>query len=193
MLGGTFDPPHLGHLLLAHEAWWQLGLDEVRLVPAREPPHKPPPRLDPERRAALVAAAVADHPGLTLSRAELDRPGPSYTVDTLEAMAAADPAAERWFVLGGDQLLGFPGWRRPERILELARLAVTVRDAEARAGLEDHAARVAPGRVDWVEMPEIGVSSSLVRARLAAGQPVRYLVPSAVEAMLRGEPPAGGG
>jgi nicotinate-nucleotide adenylyltransferase len=193
VLGGTFDPPHLGHLLLAHEAWWQLGLDEVRLVPGRQPPHKPAPRLDGERRAALVAAAVADHPALSLSRSELDRPGPSYTADTLEQMAAAEPAAERWFILGGDQLMGFSTWHRPERILELARLAITVRHPADRERLEAHAARVAPGRVDWIHMPEIGVSSSLVRARIAAGEPVRYLVPSAVEAMLRGEPPAGGG
>jgi len=165
----------------------------VLLVPSSGPPHKPPPRLTAARRAALVAAAIADHPGLGLSRLELDRPPPSYTVDTLEALAASEPDAERWFIMGGDQLTGFASWHRPERILELARLAVTVRHADDGPALARHAERAAPGCVDWIRMPEIGISSSLVRARLAAGQPVRFLVPSAVEAMLSEEPPDGGG
>jgi nicotinate-nucleotide adenylyltransferase len=180
-------------VLLAHEAWWQLELDRVLLVPSCGPPHKPAPRWSPGRRAALVQAAIGDHPGLALSRLELDRPAPCYTAETLEALAAAEPDAERWFVMGGDQLAGFGSWHRPERVLELARLAVTVRHAEDGEALARYAERIAPGRVDWIRMPEIGISSSLVRARLEAGQPVRYLVPSAVEAMLRGEPPDGGG
>lgn len=185
VLGGTFDPPHIGHLIVASEALWQLGLDVVRLVPARIPPHKPAGGpTDSDRRAAWLAAAVADAPGLEVSRIELDREGPSYTADTLEAMAAAEPGALLWFVLGADQLAGLPGWRDPERILAAARLAVVPRAGDDARELAE---RIAPGRADVLDVPEIGVSSSMIRERLAAGLPVRYLVPPAVEESLRRE------
>src|SRR5262245_8798314 len=113
VLGGTFDPPHVGHLILAQECWWQLGLHEVRLVPAAIPPHKPGgTRFAAEDRVRMVARAVEGHPGLTVSRAELERPGPSFTVDTLERFAGDDPEAELWLVIGADQLVGLPRWRR---------------------------------------------------------------------------------
>jgi nicotinate-nucleotide adenylyltransferase len=185
VLGGSFDPPHLGHLILAQEARWQLDLDEVRLVPCRLPPHKPAPRLDPEARARLVGLAVRGGEGLVCSRAEIDRPGPSWSVDTLEEFKAGQPETELWFVLGADQLVGFPRWRAPERILELARLAVAARPGHDQAALARRAGEVAPGRVDWVEMPEVAISSTMVRERLAAGHPVRYLVPAGVEEALR--------
>jgi nicotinate-nucleotide adenylyltransferase len=159
----------------------------VRLVPALRAPHKPEPRLDAALRARLVEAAVADHPGLVLSRLELDRPAPSFTVETLQAVAEAEPGAELWFLLGADQLAGFPGWREPGRIVSLARLAVASRDGRGAAEVERLAEAVAPGRVDWVEMPPIGISSSLIRERLAAARSLRYLVPPAVEALLREE------
>jgi nicotinate-nucleotide adenylyltransferase len=159
----------------------------VRLVPALRAPHKPDPRLDAELRARLVEAATADHPGLALSRLELDRPAPSFTVDTLEALAEAEPGAELWFLLGADQLAGFPRWREPGRIVSLARLAVASRDGRGAPELERLAEEVAPGRVDWVEMPEVAISSSLIRERLAAARSLRYLVPPAVEDVLREE------
>jgi nicotinate-nucleotide adenylyltransferase len=185
VLGGTFDPPHIGHLVVACEALWQLRLDEVRLVPAHRPPHKPGVAIAPaEQRAAWLEEAVAGRPGLVVSRAELERPGPSYTADTLEAMAAAEPGVRLWFVLGADQLEGFPGWHDPERILRLARLAVVGRGgvgADALAALAD---RVAPGRADLLDVPPIGVSASMIRARMAAGVPVGHLLPGPVERAL---------
>ena len=183
VLGGTFDPPHIGHLIVASEALWQLDLDVVRLVPARTPPHKPAgAQTEPERRAAWLDAAIAGTPGLEVSRIELDREGPSYTADTLEAMAAAEPGAEIWFILGADQLAGLPGWRGPRRILAAARLAVVPRAGhDARALAEE----IAPGRADLLDVPEIGVSSSMIRDRVAAGLPVRFLVPPEVEKSLR--------
>jgi nicotinate-nucleotide adenylyltransferase len=185
VLGGTFDPPHIGHLIVASEALWQLELDVVRLVPAREPPHKPAGRQsDAGRRAAWLEAAVAGTPGLEVSRIELDREGPSYTADTLEAMAAAEPGALLWFVLGADQLAGLPGWRDPGRILAAARLAVVPRTGHDARAL---AARIAPGRADVLDVPEIDVSSSMIRERIAAGRPVRFLVPPEVEESLRRE------
>jgi nicotinate-nucleotide adenylyltransferase len=185
VLGGTFDPPHIGHVVVACEALWQLRLDEVRLVPAHRPPHKPGVAIAPaERRAAWLEEAVAGRPGLVVSRVELERGGPSYTADTLEAMAADEPGVRLWFVLGADQLEGFPGWHDPERILRLARLAVVGRggvDAAALAALAD---RVAPGRADLLDVPPIGVSASMIRARMAAGVPVGHLLPGPVERAL---------
>lgn len=188
MVGGTFDPPHIGHLIVASEARWQLGLDEVRLVPAREPPHKPDRLPAPsEARLRWLERAIGGREGLVASRAEVDRPGPSYTADTLERMAADEPGARLWFVLGSDQLEGFAGWHDPDRILRLARLAVVPRagaDAEAVRAL---AARVAPGRVDWLDVPAVAVSSTMIRARIAAGRPIAFLVPRGVEEALAEE------
>jgi nicotinate-nucleotide adenylyltransferase len=161
----------------------------VRLVPARHPPHKAGLSIAPaERRAAWLEASVADRPGLVVDRRELGRDGPSYTADTLEAMAAEAPGAlDLWFILGADQLEGFPTWSGPERILAVARLAVAARRGAAETGPRQLADRVAPGRADILAMPEIDISSSLIRARMAAGQPVGHLVPLAVEAALRRE------
>lgn len=186
LLGGTFDPPHMGHLVMASEARWQLGLDRVLLVPAAAPPHKPAgPELAADDRARLVERAIAEDPWLELSRLELERPGLSYTVDTLAAMRAAEPGAALWFILGADQLLALGTWHRPERIVELARLAVVPRGGHGREELEAAAEELAPGRVDWVLAPEIGISSSQIRRRIATGRPIRYLVPAVVEDELR--------
>jgi nicotinate (nicotinamide) nucleotide adenylyltransferase/ribosome silencing factor RsfS/YbeB/iojap len=187
VLGGTFDPPHIGHLIVASEALWQLQLDEVRLVPARVPPHKPGPHLSAESRARCLERAVAGRPGLSVSQVELEREGPSYTADTLETMAADEPGVRLWFVLGADQLAELPGWHDPQRILSAARLAAVPRAGRGRKELEALARRVAPGLVDWLEVPEIGVSSTMIRERIAGGRPVRFLVPPEVEQALAEE------
>lgn len=124
---------------------------------------------------------------MALSRVELDRAPPSFTVDTLTELTENEPDASFWFVMGADQLLGLPTWRSPERIVELARLAVVPRGSAEREELEAAADAVAPGRVDWVEMPEIGISSSLIRRRMADGRPITHLVPASVEHELRRE------
>ena len=187
MLGGTFDPPHIGHLIVAHEARWQLGLDEVRLVPARHPPHKPNGDIAPaERRADWLERAVADHEGLTVSRMELGRDGPSYTADTLRAMhgrrarhraSGSSSAPTSW--------RAFPAGASPRQILALARLAVVGRGDTSRDELAELADSVAPGRCDLLDVPLIGVSSSMIRGRIAAGEPIGHLVPPEVEAALR--------
>jgi nicotinate-nucleotide adenylyltransferase len=186
VLGGSFDPPHIGHLILAQEAWWGLGLDEVRLVPAARSPLKDRgPAFGAEARCRMVARAIEGHAALTLSRAELDRGAPSYTVDTLEGFAAAEPEAALWLVLGGDQLLDLGRWREPARIVTLARLAVAARADDDRGALRRAADALAPGRVDWIDMPRVDVSSTMVRERLRAGAPVRYLLPPGVEEVAR--------
>jgi nicotinate-nucleotide adenylyltransferase len=182
VLGSAFNPPHLGHLALAQEALWQLGLDEVVLVPTGEAPHK---RIldDPGRelRLAMTRLAAADDPRFGVSTLEVEREGPSYTYETLELLAAERGEPELVFVMGADAAVGLESWRRPERVVELARLAVArrsgVSDADIGAVLRSLGAE---GRATMLEMPQFGVSSSAVRERAAAGRPLRYLVPEAV-------------
>jgi nicotinate-nucleotide adenylyltransferase len=182
VLGGTFDPPHMGHLVLGEQARAQLGLGRVLWVPAGEPWRKPHPPVTPaEHRAAMTSAAIVDNEAFELCRLELERPGPSYSVDTLEELRARHPDDELVFIIGKDALDDLPNWRRPERLVELATLAVAV-----RAGDE---ARVAPAgldaRVEWVDMPRLDISASDLRARAAGGLSLRYLVPPSVEAYIR--------
>src|SRR5262249_58068088 len=151
-LGGSSDPPHIGHLALAEAAMAQLDLDEVRFVPTGHPPHRPDAALPPDVRAAMVARMVEERPEFVLSRAELDRPGPSYTADTVEAFAVAEPNADLWLILGADQLATFDRWHEPGRILARARIAAAAR-GEADADLVAHdAERLAPGRRDLIRM-----------------------------------------
>lgn len=181
VLGGTFDPPHIGHLVLACEALWRLRLDEVWMIPAHLPPHKPAgAHGTAAQRLGWTRALAAGHPALRVRTDELDRPGPSYTADTMEAIAAAEPDAHLWFLLGSDQLEALPTWHEPGRILAVARIGAVPRDAHEAGEVEAIGARVAPGRVDVVDAPHIGVSSTLVRERIAAGAPVRHLVPPGV-------------
>ncbi len=185
ILGGAFDPPHIGHLIIAQEAWWRLRLDRVLLVPTGQPTDKKVPAFPARERLAMVEAAVEDHPGLSASDVEIVRDGPSYTVDTLRNIAAAHPGAELWFMMGADRLPTLPRWKDPDEILRLARLAVMPRDQHGAEWIASVAADVAPGRVDVLETPVVQVSSTMVRERLAEGGPVRYLVTPAVEALLR--------
>ena len=182
ILGGTFNPPHVAHLVCAQEARAQLGLDVVRLIPVHTPPHKEADH-DPggEVRLQLCREAVADAEGLEVSRIELDRGGPSYTVDTLRAIHAEQPDDELTFIVGGDQAQGLPTWREPAEVLRLARLAVAEREGIRRA---DVRARLQPlcaaDRIAFFDMPRLDVSSSDVRRRVRDGRPVRWLVPDGV-------------
>ena len=189
MLGSAFNPPHLGHLALAQEALWQLGLDEVVLVPTGEAPHK---RIadDPGRevRMAMTRLAAADDSRFSVSALEVEREGPSYTYETLEVLARNEADTELVFVMGADAAVGLESWRSPERVVELARLAVArragVSDAEVAAVMRSLGSE---GRATMLEMPQFGVSSSAVRERAAAGRPLRYLVPEPVAALHRRE------
>lgn len=182
VLGSAFNPPHLGHLALAQEALWQLGLDEVVLVPTGEAPHK---RIldDPGRelRLAMTRLAAADDQRFVVSTLEVEREGPSYTYETLEMLAGEGGDPDLVFVMGADAAVGLESWRRPERVVELARLAVArrsgVSDADVGAVMRSLGAA---GRTTMLEMPQFGVSSSAVRERAAAERPLRYLVPEAV-------------
>lgn len=184
ILGGTFDPPHVGHVVVANEAAEQLALDRVLLVPSARPPHKPEGALiDAAVRAELVAAAVDGHPLLEMWLGEVERAGTSYTADTVEQLAAERPGAELWFILGADQLREFHRWRDPERILAVVRLAAVARRGDHP--VEAATSLPAGARVDVVHVPRIDVSSTLVRRRMAEGGSIDDLVPEAVATALK--------
>ncbi len=195
VLGGTFDPPHYGHLMLADTARAQLRLQRVLFAPAGQPPHKPKSQPSPvAHRLAMVQAALADadEPAFCLSRIDLDRPGPHYTVDALTTLRAEHPVAQIWLIVGADSLTDLPHWRDPARITALARLAVMARPGY-EPKLDYLAARLTPNdstarppdlrqRIDWLSGPSLDLSSSALRQRARQGLPLRYLTPSSVQA-----------
>ncbi len=186
LFGGTFDPIHLAHLAVAEAALDDLGLADVTFIPAGQPPHKTDRSISPAAdRAAMVAAAIADNPGFRLGTIELERDGPSYTVDTLQALtdAGVGPLA---LIIAMDSFLDLPTWREPERVLALASLVLAPRDGIEEAP-SDYLDRHLPGvRAHVVRLagPYLRLSASEVRRRAAAGRSVRYLVPDAVAAYI---------
>ena len=178
ILGGTFDPPHIGHLILAECARLQFGLDRVLFIPAGDPYRKADqPVTAAADRLAMTAAAINGNPAFVLDEREVRRTGPSYTVDTLEEIVA-EGNGRPLLLLGTDALADLPNWRQPERIAQLARIVVARRDGAAPDEQEpEH-------DYETVDMPLLRVSSSELRNRVAAGKSIRYLVPSAVEAYI---------
>jgi nicotinate-nucleotide adenylyltransferase len=183
ILGGTFNPPHLGHLICAQEAYLQLGLDRVTLIPARVPPHKPvEDEPGAEHRLELCRLAIEGDERFDVSDIEVVRDGPSYTVDTLEELHSSAPENELFLIVGGDIAAGLPGWYRPEQVLSLATLAVARRRGTSRAAVAGALRSLAGGeRARFFRMPRIGISSTMLRDRVRAGQPIKYYVPDPVE------------
>jgi nicotinate-nucleotide adenylyltransferase len=187
VIGGTFDPPHYGHLVLAENARVQLALDEVLFVPAGQPPHKPAGPVTPaHHRAAMVEAAIADNPAFALSKVDLDRPGPHYTVDMLSILSGVYPDVALFFLMGGDSLGEFASWRDPSGIVEQAELVVMKRPGW-QADIASLAEQV-PGirdRLTMLDVPYLEISGTNLRRRARAGLPIRYLVPPDVERYVR--------
>jgi nicotinate-nucleotide adenylyltransferase len=185
VMGGTFDPIHLGHLAVAEEAREVLDLERILFVPAGLPPHKPAGEVTSiEHRLAMVELAIADNRAFELSRIEVDRPGPSYTVDTLETLAAGGDRVT--VILSAETFAELPTWHEPWRLFEAARVAVAPRWGYP-APDPDWLAATFPGREDrvsYLEGPRLGVSSTALRARVAAGRSIRYLVPQPVAAYI---------
>ncbi len=189
VLGGTFDPPHYGHLVLAENARVQLRLERILFVPAGSPPHKPKrPITAVPHRLAMTAAAIADHPAFVLSQLDVQRPGPHFTVDTLALLRQAEPTATIFFLIGGDSLAQLSTWRDPVGIVRQAFLAVM-----ARPGYQPDVValeRVIPGlrdRLVWLDVPHLAITSTDLRRRIRQGLPVRYLLPPSVEEYIRRE------
>lgn len=179
--GGTFDPPHLGHLVTASDAHAALGLQRVIFIPAAQPPHKRGlPRTEARLRLEMVAAAIGGDERFEVDGLELERDGASYSIDTIETLAGRWPNAELYLLIGADQAREFAGWRAPARIAELARVVVV-----ARAG--DQPVSEMPIAAQALAVTRIDVSSSELRRRAAEGRSLRYLVPDAVREIIARE------
>jgi nicotinate-nucleotide adenylyltransferase len=174
VFGGSFDPVHLGHLLVADDVRRQMRLDRVLFVPTCHPPHKRGPMTSYRRRLALTQLAIAGEPGFELCRIEELRPGPSYTVDTLTGIRALYPGDALFLVVGSDQYREIAGWREPQLLTRLARVVVMSRPGTARPTLF---AGHDPRRVLFRAVIQVAVSAAAVRARLAKGHSVRYMLP----------------
>ncbi len=187
ILGGTFNPPHLGHLVCAQEAHSQLGLDRVLFVPARIPPHKPVEHEPgPEHRLEMCRLAVADDARFAVSDMELQREGPSFTLDTLKKLSTRTPQDELVLILGGDIAAGLTEWHEPEQVLALATVAIAERRGTPRDEVDRTLAQLPGGdRARFFAMPRIGISSTMLRRRVSAGEPIRYFAPDSVEGYIQ--------
>lgn len=184
LFGGSFDPPHIAHLIVAEVAREQAHLDAVWWIPAYRPPHKTDQHLaDAAHRLALTRAATADNPAFEVLDLELRREGVSYTVDTLADLQADYPQVDFQLIIGGDSLAGFMTWRRPDEIVRRVPLLVYPRPGYT-ADHVDVPVGLPAERVTWIEAPVVGVSSTRIRALRRAGRSVRYLVPEPVRAYL---------
>ena len=185
--GGTFDPNHYGHLLLAERCREELQLDEVWFIPAGTPPHKQGRVTTPAKaRAAMVEFAVSGFPEFKVSRIEMERTGPSYTVQTLEQLRTAAPEREVFLLMGADSIAELVTWKDPARILELSQVVAVNRAGESPDLSSLQSLLEQTGRtVHTVEMPAMGVSASEIRTRVASGKSIRFLTPRPVEMYLR--------
>ncbi len=184
VLGGTFDPVHLGHLVAAQEVMVKLRLASVIFLPAGQPWLKPQREITPgEHRVVMLRLALGSNPHFRLSTLELDRPGPSYTVDSLPVLAAEYPAGTSIvFIMGLDKLAELPRWRKPQRLLKLCSIVAVTRPGYAGFDMKKLEAAL-PGasrRIKLLDIPLIGISSSDIRERVGRGLPIRYLVPPGV-------------
>jgi nicotinate-nucleotide adenylyltransferase len=187
IFGGTFDPPHIGHLVVADQTLTQLGLDEVWFLPVGQPTHKDSNGVSPAHdRVEMSRLAIEDHSGFRLSLLDVERPAPHYSSVAIELLERQHPHNDWCFVMGADSLGDLPNWHRPHRLIELATLAVAGRPG-ARPDLSE-IERDVPGvsrRVRWVQAPLVDLSSTDLRRMANAGASLRYLVPSSVEAYIQ--------
>lgn len=187
LFGGSFDPVHFGHLLLAECCREQCALDRVWFLPAAVPPHKRGrPLSSADARAEMLDLAIGGHEGFALSRFEIERGGVSYTVDTLRHFRREEPDRELFLLMGADMLHDLPGWRESAEVCRLALPVVVRRAGEKEPNLDCLSELVSAERLDaiarhQVEMPEMGISSTEIRRRVVAGQSIRYRTPRAVE------------
>ena len=185
VFGGTFDPVHFGHLILAEQCREQGRLEEVLFVPAPRPPHKPQPIARFDQRVEMLALALAGNPTFRIDEIEKDRDGPSYTVDTLAELRRRRPGDDFWLLVGGDTIRDLHVWYEPRRLLEMAGLLVMARPGSPIPDRDELGARVGlPAgavRLKLVDAPQIDIASRDLRRRAAEGRSLRYLLPRAVE------------
>ena len=188
IFGGTFDPVHFGHLVIAESCRESLRLDQLRFIPAGDPPHKPGARLaGGHARADMLTLALSGYPEFVVDRRELKRAGPSFTVDTLSEFSVEHPSAELFFLMGADSLRDLPTWRQPERISELATIVVCNRPGIpplTHPQIVEWVGEQIAGRVVSVAIPGTDLSATDLRHRAADGRSLRFLTPRAVEAFI---------
>ncbi len=186
IFGGTFDPVHLGHLIVAEELRFRLGLERVLFLPAGRPPHKTNQEISPDRdRVLMLELAIAGNPNFAVSYLDVERPGLSYTADSLALLQEQYPDCTLYFLMGQDSLRDLPNWHDPNRIARQAILGVALRPGVV-VDIDDIIRRVpdAANRIRLVDVPLIQIASRAIRQRVRAGQPITYQVPAEVEAYI---------
>lgn len=178
ILGGTFNPPHLGHLIMANEAFYAANLDEVRFMPNFIAPHKDVAGVSAQQRLAMTRLAISGHPHFLLEDVEIESGGVSYSFDTLTKLTEREPDAEFFFIIGGDMVQGLSSWYRIDDLVKLIRFIGVERPGYHTA---------TPYPVMMIDSPELLLSSTMLRARAAADRPLTFLVPEKVEAFIRKE------
>jgi nicotinate-nucleotide adenylyltransferase len=185
IFGGTFDPVHFGHLLLAEQCRETCRLDEVWFLPSGSPPHKEGAGISAAAaRAEMLELATAGHAAFSVSRMEFERTGATFTIDTLAQLRAENPSRELFFLIGGDSLDDFPKWREPGQIAELATIVAVNRGDQPAidlAGVEAKLGEAVASRIQVVTMPGVSLSASDIRRRVRTGKSIRYMTPAAVE------------
>lgn len=182
VFGGTFDPPHLGHLILAAEARWQLGLEGVLFTLTGQPPHKTRPLTPVEDRLAMLEAAIADNPAFSISRVEIDRPGPHYAVDTMRLLAEEYPQYALVYLIGGDSLRDLPTWHHPREFLAACAALGVMRRPGARLEMDGLKAMLPSleKKLEFIDAPLLEIASREIRQRVAKGGHYRYYLPERV-------------
>ncbi|MDX8045903.1 nicotinate-nucleotide adenylyltransferase [Gracilibacillus sp. S3-1-1] len=172
LFGGTFDPPHYGHLLMAEQAHQQLNLDEVWFIPSYLPPHKSEAKTTAEDRVEMTKAAIEDNPAFKVNTIEVEREGKSYTLKTIQALKAQYPDYQFYFIIGGDMVEYLPKWHQIDQLIQL----ITFIGVDRPGSSTKHV--VYP--VEMIEMPSLDISSTMIRERISAGQSIKYLTPKEV-------------
>lgn len=184
IMGGTFNPIHFGHLLLAENAYEQLGLDKVLFMPSKNPPHKAKPETVTERqRLDMIAMAIRENPHFELSAVELEREGMTYTVDTLAILTRQHPGTEYFFLVGADSLFMMQNWREPETIFRLCTVVAANRDNVDQVRLDrqvEYLKNTFAASIVQIDMPAIQISSAEIRQRISEARSIRYYLPDAV-------------
>jgi nicotinate-nucleotide adenylyltransferase len=181
VFGGSFDPIHVGHLVIAQEARWQCGLDRVLFVINAHPPHKQEPEASAQDRLAMVELAIDGEEGLETSRIEIERGGHSYTLETLQELHRLYPDAAFYLIIGADSLLDFSMWKNPEAVLKMTHMLVAPRPGFDLSNVES----TLRDKTHTFQAPTIELSSTMIRERLHEGKPIRFLVPKVVERYIR--------
>jgi nicotinate-nucleotide adenylyltransferase len=185
LIGGTFDPVHYGHLVIAEEARHCFRLDRVIWIPAGDPPHKDEKVTPEEHRYSMVLLATASHPSFEVNRLELEREGPSYTLHTLLHFRSLYPESELYFIIGADAVLELLTWYRHDEVIRTTRFIAVTRPGYDLALLSGTLPSEYMRRIDTVAAPGVDISSTELRTRVREGEPIRYLVPETVEDYIR--------